>query len=54
MIKIKDTKFTIGKKMKDREIAKLCGVTRQTVWNWRHGKSYPSRKNIERLRKLAK
>jgi DNA-binding transcriptional regulator YiaG len=54
MIKFTDTKVTISKGLKDSVIATLCGVSRQTVFNWRKGKVRPSVKNMKLLRKLAK
>jgi transcriptional regulator with XRE-family HTH domain len=52
MIKIIERKIKLGKGLKDATIAELCGVTRQTVWNWRRGKCMPTKKHLAILKKL--
>jgi|WetSurMetagenome_2_1015567.scaffolds.fasta_scaffold708335_2 transcriptional regulator with XRE-family HTH domain len=53
MIKITDTKIRI-KGRKGSELAKLLGVTRQTIWNWTNGIVKPNAENMRKLRKLAR
>jgi transcriptional regulator with XRE-family HTH domain len=53
MIKITDTKIKI-KGRKGSELAKLLGVTRQTIWNWTNGIVKPNAENMKKLRKLAR
>jgi transcriptional regulator with XRE-family HTH domain len=54
MIKITEQTITIKKGLSDREVAILCGVTRQTVFNWRKGKTRPLAKHLKALKKLSK
>jgi DNA-binding XRE family transcriptional regulator len=52
MVTITESKIKFGKGMTNRQIAKLVGVTRQTVYNWKMGKTRPTQKHLMKLKKL--
>ena len=52
MVTITEHKIKFGKGLTTRQIAKLVGVTRQTVYNWKIGKTRPTAKHLQKIKKL--
>lgn len=56
-MEIKQTKIRKSVKVDFRrsisEIAKEVGVSRQTVWNWKKGKSFPTPAHLKRLEEIG-
>jgi transcriptional regulator with XRE-family HTH domain len=52
MVKITESKITFGKGLTNRQIAALLGVTRQTIWNWKTGKSRPTPALLRKIKKV--
>ena len=45
-------KVKINFRIKAKKIAEYCGVSRQTVYNWKHGRAFPSAKNRKKIEEL--
>jgi DNA-binding XRE family transcriptional regulator len=45
-------KVKINFRIKPKKIAEFCGVSRQTVYNWKHGRAYPHPKHEAKIREL--
>jgi len=54
MLKLKYEILKFRKGIKPKDIAGICGVSRQTVYNWLCGRNRPTAKHLEKLKILAK
>ncbi|MCR4290348.1 MAG: helix-turn-helix domain-containing protein [Candidatus Scalindua sp.] len=40
-------KKRMDKRLMQSEIANIIGVSEESIWNWEHGRTKPSKKNLE-------
>jgi DNA-binding transcriptional regulator YiaG len=52
MIIKKVRKIKLNFRIAPKKIAEFCGVSRQTVYNWKHGRSFPTPRAEAKIKEL--